>query len=296
MELRQLEAFVAVVEELNFTRAAARLHLAQSGLSATIRSLERELHAPLLRRTTRQVDLTPAGEALLVEARRTLASARAAADAVAAVQGLHRGTLTLGTMQATSSFIDLPGLLLRYRSAYPGIELKLQQASAAELGRSLRMHTVDLIFTIGTDQTAPEILSTSLVRSPVIIACRADHPLAANKAVELKRLANESLVGYPPGWGVRDLTDQAMHSVGLEPHYAFEINDTTTLLDLVQAGCGIAVLPEVIAALRPDLHGITIKGRDRLWTIAAQVLAPAPPNPAARALWEMLDGPEDPAG
>src|SRR5437762_2370234 len=114
MELRQLEAFVAVAEERNFTRAAARLYVAQSGLSATIRSLERELGAPLFLRTTRHVELTAAGQALLGEARRTLASAHAAADAVAAIEGLRRGTLTLGIMQASSLF-GLPRLLARYR-------------------------------------------------------------------------------------------------------------------------------------------------------------------------------------
>src|SRR4051794_7585423 len=100
MELRQLEAFLAVAEERNFTRAAARLHLAQSGLSATVRSLERELRALLFVRSTRRVDLTPAGAALVPEARRALASARAGADAVRAVEGLQRGTLSLGVMQA----------------------------------------------------------------------------------------------------------------------------------------------------------------------------------------------------
>src|SRR5580704_6085420 len=122
MELRQLDAFVAVAEERNFTRAAARLFLAQSGLSATIRTLEKELRAPLFVRSTRRVDLTPAGAALLPEARRTLASARAAADAVAAVEGLERGTLTLGVMQSVW-LSGLPSLLAQYRSAYPGIEL-----------------------------------------------------------------------------------------------------------------------------------------------------------------------------
>jgi len=157
----------------------------------------------------------------------------------------------------------------------------------------LRDHMVDLILTIETNQTAPEILSMVLVQSPVIVACRADHPLAARKAIELKLLADEPLVGYPPGWGVRDLTDQAMQSVGLQPKYAFEVNDTTTILDLVQAGCGISVLPEVVAALRPDLFCIATEGYQRLWTIAAQVLAPTPPNPAARALWAMLDSLKD---
>src|SRR5579863_8621785 len=115
MELRQLEAFVAVAEERNFTRAAARLYVAQSGLSATIRSLEKEVHAPLFVRSTRRVDLTPAGAAMLSEARRTLASARAAVDTVAAVEGLKRGNLTIGIVQAGWWLFDLAGMLASYR-------------------------------------------------------------------------------------------------------------------------------------------------------------------------------------
>ena len=283
---------MAVAEERSFTRGAARLFLAQSGLSATIRALERELRAQLLVRTTRHVDLTPAGQALLREARRTLASARAATDAVAAVEGLRHGAVALGTMQA-SSFIDLPALLIRYRDAYPGIEFKLQQASAAELGRMLQDHILDLIFTTQANETPAEILSMPLVQSPVIVACRADHPLAAKKTIELKLLAEQSLVSFPPGWGVRDLADQAMQSVGLRPRYAYEVNDTTTVLDLLQAGCGVGVMPRVIAELRPDLRCITIKGPQQTWTISAQMLAPASPNPAARALWALLSSLED---
>jgi DNA-binding transcriptional LysR family regulator len=235
MELRQLEAFVAVAEERNFTRAAGRLHLAQSGLSATIRSLERELRARLFVRTTRHVGLTPAGEALLIEARQTLASARAAVEAVAAVEGLQKGTLTLGTMQA-SSFVDLAGFLSRFHEAYPGVSLKLQQASASDLGQMLRDHVVDLIFTLESDQPAPEILSLPMVRSRVVVACRSDHVLADEAAVELRVLVDHPLVSFPLGWGVRTLTDQALRSIGAEPHYAFEVNDTSTVLDLVQAG------------------------------------------------------------
>src|ERR1700760_1124356 len=99
MELRALEYFVAVAEERHFTRAAARMHVSQSGLSATIKSLEAELHASLFERTTRRVQLTEAGAPLPPEARRALAAARAGADAVRAVQGLQHGTVSLGLMQ-----------------------------------------------------------------------------------------------------------------------------------------------------------------------------------------------------
>jgi DNA-binding transcriptional LysR family regulator len=287
VELRQLEAFVAVAEERNFTRAAARLHLAQSGLSATIRTLERELRAPLFVRTTRQVELTAAGDALLGEARRTLASARSAAESVAAVEGLKQGKVTLGIMQA-SSFIDLAGILRRYRATYPGIELKLHQAPGDLLTRQLHEHQADLIFIMQQDEPGPQILSHPMLRSPTVILCRTDHPLAGKATVDLRAVAEYSLVSYPPGWGVRELTDRALHSIGVSPHYDFEVNDTATLLDLVQAGLGIAVVPEAMAMRRPGLHRATIKGRRHLWTIAAQTLAPNPTNPAAQALWTML--------
>jgi DNA-binding transcriptional LysR family regulator len=286
MEIRQLEAFVAVAEELNFTRAAARLYVAQSGLSATVRSLEKELRAPLFVRSTRRVDLTPAGAALLGEARRTLASARAAADAVASVEGLQRGTLTLGIMQASSLF-DLGGLLARFRATYPGIRLKLHQASSAELARLLRDGTLDMTFAT-VDEPASDIVTFLLVQSPLVVVSKRDDMVGRQGSVALAALADYEQVGFPQGWGVRTLADNAMRSADHEPRVDLEVNDTSTLLDLVEAGLGVAVIPDAIARLRPNLREITISDGSWYWTIAAQAVAPMPVNPAARALWEML--------
>src|SRR5262245_46069035 len=124
MELRHLEYFVAVAEERHFTRAAERMGVAQSGLSASIRSLERELDADLFVRHTRRVELTDAGRALLTEANRTLASAAAAREAVDAVRGLVRGSLSVGSEQCLG-VIDLPPLLASFRRAHPGVEISL---------------------------------------------------------------------------------------------------------------------------------------------------------------------------
>ena len=287
MELRQLRAFVAVAEERNFTRAAARLYLAQSGLSATIRSLEKELLTSLFVRTTRRVELTAAGAALLPEARRTLLAARTAADVVAAVEGLDRGTLTLGVMQAGWLF-DLAGLLARYRAAYPGIRLELQHASASELGRLLREGALDLTFAPAADDASVGLVTVALLRSR-LVACTAEPELARQDAISFGAVAERDQVGYPIGWGVRTLVDSAMRSAEVEPRVDLEVNDTNTLLDLVEAGLGIAVLPEAIARLRPGLHTMRITNGSWDWTIAAQALAPAPVNPAARALWAMIE-------
>jgi DNA-binding transcriptional LysR family regulator len=288
MELRQLEAFVAVAEERNFTRAAARLYVAQSGLSATVRSLEKELQAPLFVRSTRRVDLTPAGAALLPEARRTLASARAAADAVAAVEGLERGSLALGVMQSVSLF-GLPGLLARYRATYPGIALKLQHTSSLELGRLLRDSEVDLTFATAYDESSPDVVSFPLFRSALVVIGTDDGVLDGRDTVTLAQLGEQELVGFPVGWGIRTLADQIMGSAGIESRVDLEVNDTNTMLDLVEAGLGVAIIPEVFARLRPKLHQMTISDGSWDWTIGAQSLAPRPVNPAARALWAMLE-------
>jgi DNA-binding transcriptional LysR family regulator len=286
MELRQLEAFVAVAEERNFTRAAARLYVTQSGLSATIRTLERELQVSLFSRTTRRVELTAAGAALLGMARQTLASARAAMEVVAAVEGVRQGTLRLGIVQASSMF-DLPGVLTRYRRNYPGIELQLVQGNSAELGRLLGEHGVDVIIRADFEPSS-KLATIPLARSPLVIACNADHALADEGRVELRALSGMTLVGYPLGWGTRELSDRAFRSVGVEPHYAFEVNDIPTLLNLVDAGLGAAVIPDAIAARGDQLRRVAITGPPWDYVIAAETLAPRPQNPAAQALWAIL--------
>src|SRR4051812_26850994 len=124
MELRHLEYFVAVAEERSFTRAAARLHVVQSGVSAAVKALERELDAALLERTSKRVALTDAGEALLPRARAALDAAQAARDAVGEVRGGLRGVLRIGTL-ASLSLIDVPALLGRFHRANPGVTIRL---------------------------------------------------------------------------------------------------------------------------------------------------------------------------
>lgn len=136
MELRHLQHFVAVAEDQHFTRAAERLMVSQSGLSASIRALERELRAPLFVRTTRRVTLTEAGRALLAEAERILAQVRAAHEAVAAVQGVVRGTLSVGTEQCIAG-VDVAGLLAAFRRRHPDVEIRLRQTGSGALGEEV---------------------------------------------------------------------------------------------------------------------------------------------------------------
>src|SRR3954465_1869033 len=139
MELRQLAAFVTVAEEHRLTRAGTRLRTAQSAVSATVRKLERELGVELFERSTHRVELSTAGEVLLPEARRTLAAADAAREAVDEVRGGLRGTLTLGAMQAQGmGAVSIAAVLAGFRAEHPGVHVRLFQAGSAEMAELVR--------------------------------------------------------------------------------------------------------------------------------------------------------------
>ncbi|WP_440073579.1 LysR family transcriptional regulator [Streptosporangium sp. OZ121] len=264
MELRQLEYFVAVAEECHFTRAANRLRVAQSGLSASIRSLERELGASLFLRSTRQVELTPAGRALLVEARRALSATDAARDAVAAVQGLLRGSLAIGSLQCLHA-VHLPAVLARFLAAYPGLEIRLRQGGSGELVEQVRAGRLDLAFVSRPARCPDDIVVGPLADEPLVLACAPDHPFAAREKVELPELRAERFVDFQPDWGTRDLVDDVFAAAGVERRVSLEVNDVHSLLDLVTFGLGVALVPQSFAVKTDRVRFVGLAGAVPAW-------------------------------
>src|ERR687888_2559972 len=167
MELRHLATFVAVAEAGSFTRASSRLHVVQSAVSAGVRTLEHELGAALFDRTTHHVRLTDAGRALLPEARATLAAARAAREAVDAVRGGLRGTVTLGIMQAGAlATIDIAALLGAFRTEHPEVELRVRQGHSAEMAAQVRDGGLDFAVLALPGRRAAGLHLTPLGREP----------------------------------------------------------------------------------------------------------------------------------
>ncbi|HVH23945.1 MAG TPA: LysR family transcriptional regulator [Pseudonocardia sp.] len=283
VELRQLEYFVAVAEERHFTRAARRVRVAQSGLSASIRSLEKELGAPLFVRSTRRVDLTDAGHALLAEARHALSTVDAAKEAVAAVQGLLRGTLAIGTLQCLGG-LDLIGLLVAFRTAHPGVEVRLRQGGSPELIDRVRAGDLDVAFVSEPPGGTPGIVYRTLLRQPMILACATDHPLAGRDRVALTELAEETFVDFPPGWVTRDLTDRALAGVGVPRRVALEVNEVMTLLDLVGHGMGVALVPQDFVHKPTTARFVPLTEPAPDWCTATAIAADRRPNAAVRAL------------
>ena len=242
MELRQLAHFVAVAEECHFTRAAKRLHVAQSGLSASIRSLERELGAALFVRSTRQVRLTSAGTALLTEARRTLAASEACVDAVAAVQGLLRGRLAIGSLQCLH-VVHLPTVLAGFLDAHPGLDIELRQGGSGELTSLVAQGSLDVAFVSRPGACPDDVVVTTLATEPLVLACAPTHPLATGAQVPVTAFRDERFVDFAPDWGTRELVD----SVVGPRRVALEATDVHSLLDLVACGLGVALVPASFA-------------------------------------------------
>ncbi|MEU8950853.1 LysR family transcriptional regulator [Streptomyces sp. NPDC048489] len=291
MELRHLQHFVAVAEDQHFTRAAERLMVSQSGLSSSIRALERELQAPLFVRTTRRVTLTEAGRALLGEAERVLAQVRAAHDAVAAVQGLLRGTLSLGTEQCIAG-VHVAKLLTAFRRRHPDVEIRLRQAGSGALAEEVAAGRLDLAFGVKTQPDGDQLRSVPLTSEPMTVLCHPSHHLAASAVVTPEELGGEAFVDFHPDWGPRRITDAAFAAAGVRRTVTLEVSDVHSLLELVNEGLGIAVVPRHFG-LKREAGGLTslpLKGAgDAPYETVAMLPTPDATSPAARALMLLLD-------
>lgn len=215
VELRQLEHFIAVAEELSFTRAARRLHVVQSGVSAAIRSLERELGCALFERTSQRVRLTGAGAALLPEARATLHAAEAARDAVRAAQDTLRGTVNVGAM-ASVEVVDLPALLGQLHARHPAIDVRPRLATTGSegLAHALLSGDLDVAFLSLPERKPAGIDARELATVPLVLVVNAAHPLAQRRELTLADLAEEPFVDFPPGYGNREVVDRAVRGGG----------------------------------------------------------------------------------
>ncbi|MEU0582448.1 LysR substrate-binding domain-containing protein [Streptomyces sp. NPDC006132] len=246
MELRQLEYFVAVAEERNFTRAAERVHISQSGVSAQIRQLERELGAELFDRSARTATLTAAGRAALDHARAALAAAGAVGQAVGEVTDLIRGRLAVG-MVIGCTLTPLFDALSAFHRAHPGVELSLLEDNSDRLVEAVRDGTVDLAL-VGTAGAPEGLESLTLISERLVVAVPAGHPLAEQRRVLLADLAGHPLVCMPPGTGLRTVFDRACAAQGLRPVIALQASAADAVADLAARGLGVAVLSESMAA------------------------------------------------
>jgi DNA-binding transcriptional LysR family regulator len=282
MEMRQFEYFVAVVEEASFTRAADRVHVAQPGVSAQVRRLERELGQPLLDRSGRTVRLTEAGAVVLPYARAALDAAAGAKLAVDELTGLLRGHLTIGTVGAISAEVDLSGLLAAFHADHPAVEITLTVAHSTDLVRRLHSGEYDAAL-IGIGPDAPPGVNTLVVTDEPLVAVVADdQPLAGRDSITLAALAKHPLIALHRGTGLRASLDAACDVAGLRPRVACEAAEPRVVVQLARHGLGVGVVPRSV--LSPAEHRLTITRPELRGRIALAWRAAGPTSPAARAL------------
>ena len=285
MELRQLEYVVAVAEEASFTRAAERVHVAQSGVSAQVRRLERELGQELFDRTARGVRPTAAGAAVLPHARAALAAVQGVRHAVDELAGLVRGRLTVGTISSLGGpEADVADLLADFHAEHPAVEIALRTDAAEPLLAAVAAGRVDAAFT-ALPAAPPAGVATATIADEELVAVVAHgDPLARRDAIPLTALRERALVGMPRGSGLRSLLEDACAAAGFRPHVAFEAGDPRVVAQLAARGLGAAVVPASIAAARTDrLHALRVTRPPLRGRLALAWRADGPASPAAHA-------------
>ena len=288
MDNRQLEVFATVAREGSFTRAATRLHLVQSAVSATVAALEADLGERLFERTTRQVRPTAAGLALLPHATAILDAFRAARDAVEAVSGGLSGTIRIGYMTNVTLF-DIPALLGRFSQDHPDVTMHLAPAATgtAGLAEGLRRGDLDVAFLSAVPGDYPELRIDVLASSPLGLAVPVGHPLAGRRDIQLADTAALRFVDFRAGFANRTLIDAEFRRRGLHRDVRLETSDTNDTAALVANGLGVGFLPRYLAEADDRLHWIALAdadlrmpvsvatARDRVISAAASRLAEA---------------------
>ncbi|WP_027480904.1 LysR family transcriptional regulator [Deinococcus pimensis] len=239
MDLRQLRYFVALAEEGHFGRAAERVFVVQQALSGSIRNLEDELGVRLFERTTRRVQLTPAGSEFLTGARQVLALVEQTADRARRAARGEVGRLAVGFVSGLA-FGGLPEVVRTFRERFPHVAVELLELTAAEQEQALRERRIDVGFVL-LPVRDPSLAREAMWREPLIVALPAGHPLAARERLRLAELANEDFVFFPRHVRAAYF-DQVMSlatASGFQPRIVQEAIEVPTLLSLVAAGIGV---------------------------------------------------------
>ncbi|MGQ7297494.1 LysR substrate-binding domain-containing protein [Quadrisphaera sp. KR29] len=253
VETRLLRSFVVLAEEQHFGRAAARLHVAQPALSQQLKSLEQQVGARLLDRSTRRVELTTAGALLHQRAVRVLADLDRTAADLALVAAGRAGRVRLGFV-GTATYALLPSVARRVRAELPDVELVLHgERLAPELLDGVLADHLDLAVLRPAGPPPPGLVVEELRREPLVVALPEGHALAGQPSVALAELAGEVLVAHPSGRRstLQPLVLGACRAAGFEPE-VLEVGETGTLVALVAAGLGFGLVPEAVRALRLD--------------------------------------------
>jgi DNA-binding transcriptional LysR family regulator len=288
VELRHLEYFVAVAAELNFSRAAQRIHVVQSALSASVGKLEKELGVELFDRSKRQIALTAAGEVFLQHAREVIHTAHRARTSVDAFRDQLTGSVTLGTLMSWGT-LDLPAALEEFRRSNPLVTLRLRQSLTGSAGHlaAIADGQMDLALVSISSPGSQLVALRELMSEPMVFVCESGHPLADRRKVALTDLAGHDFINFPLGWGIRQRLDAGFAAAGVQPVGAYEVADYAIAAELIRHRLATAILPTSAANRFPDLRAIPLRPA-MTWTLSIAYAASQHASPAINALIDTL--------
>jgi DNA-binding transcriptional LysR family regulator len=252
VELHQLRCFVAVAEELHFGRAATRMHMTQPPLSRQVQLLERGLGIQLLERNNRSVKLTAAGQGFLRDARHLLAFSDQAAEGARRLARGEAGNLTLG-FTAVSAYQMIPALLARAAEELPGLQFTLKEMVSSAQLEALAAHRIDVGFV--RQVSDHEALDAQLIsREPLLVALPQQHPLAHKPAIAVRDLDQQPFVMYAPDEGryFYDCIAGLFTMTGVTPRYVYHLGQTHSVVSMVKAGLGVAIVPASATQLHSE--------------------------------------------
>lgn len=264
MNLRHMRYFIAVADELHFTKAAERLHLAQPALSKQIRDLEEELGVTLLVRTGRTIELSDAGRVFYEKASQILRATESTIIETQRAQRGETGKIAVGFFEQTA-YTLLPPILQAYREDFPDVNIQMRWYSVLEQQEALNQGNVDVAFIRSIKDGSrfashPEnITMRKLHREQFVLAAPVSHPFSSRESVAIKECAVESFVGYTENFApdFYAMIQRLCAKSGFLPKTSLEVGQTYTLLGLVSAGVGIAFVPA--SAQKMKFEGVIFK-------------------------------------
>jgi DNA-binding transcriptional LysR family regulator len=292
MELRHLRYFVTVAEELNFTRAAERLHIGQPPLSMQIRDLEEEIGTPLFDRSRRRVTLTEAGRRFLEHARGILEQSRHAVDDARRAGRGECGELRIGFASSLPYMSILPDVLYAYRRRYPQVGLQLREMFSVDQFTAIQRGELDIGFVRHGGLEVPAGVATREIgRDPLRLVVNAAHPLADRPEVSLAQFRDEGFIAFPSdvGSGLPLILGRLCRNAGFEPRIVQTAREATTQIGLVAAGLGLALLPAPLECVRlPRVRYLALRDAEAHFSLALATAADRPRGAQLATFLEVL--------
>lgn len=244
MEWQQLEYFQTTAQFEHITRAAEALSISQPALSRSIARLEQELGVALFERTGRAIVLNRYGKLFLLRVNRIMKEHQEAIREIAELTSPQHGEVSLGFLHTLGPQL-VPELIREFRAEYPHIQFQLHQSNTQTLLDRMMSGDIDLCLTSLRERDTPQQIRWAFLRSEeLFLAVPAGHPLEMREAVQLNEVANEPIVTFKMGYGLRKITDEVFQQAGIEPKLTFEGEEVHTIAGLVASGLGVAIIPD----------------------------------------------------